>query len=206
PNVAFVLANRASTEPGSLTSVGTPSALTCRASISPTTACSGSGRRPATTIAKPSRASANADALPIPLPPPVISATLPFDAMLIPPCVGSANGGFLTISGFRSGGSELLGTAERHSGAPRSGEPGIHEHKPLEDRFRIRPSGPPRNDKNKVPGFVADQAAAASASAARRGKVTVTQVPLAGVLSIVIVPSCNSMIALLSGSPRPVPS
>src|ERR1051326_8999588 len=108
PKVAFVFANKASTDAGSLTSVGTPSALTCSASISLTTACSGSGRRPATTIAKPSRASASADALPIPLPPPVISATLPFDAMLsllhLPSHLG-----WPTISGFKSGGSELLG-------------------------------------------------------------------------------------------------
>src|SRR5438105_1380320 len=82
PNVALVLANNASTEAGSLTSVGTPSALTCSFSISPTTALSGSGRRPAITTAKPSRANASAEALPIPLPPPVTKATLPFDAML----------------------------------------------------------------------------------------------------------------------------
>src|SRR5712675_250844 len=85
PKVALVLANSASTEARSLTSVGTPSVLTCIASISPTTALSGSGRRPATTTAKPSRASASAEALPMPLPPPVTRATLPLDAMLVPP-------------------------------------------------------------------------------------------------------------------------
>src|SRR5437764_6223572 len=86
PKVAFALANKASTEAGLLTSVGTPSALLCMLSISLTTASSGSGRRPATTTAKPSRASASAEALPMPLPPPVTRATLPFDAMFDSSC------------------------------------------------------------------------------------------------------------------------
>ena len=86
PKVSLVLANKARTESGLLTSVGTPSALPCMLSTSPTTACSGSGRRPATTTANPSLASANAEALPMPLPPPVTSATLPFEFMLLFSC------------------------------------------------------------------------------------------------------------------------
>src|SRR5712691_10309986 len=89
PKVSLARANSARTESGLPTSVGTPSAFPCRPSISPTTACSGSGRRPATTTANPSLARAIAEALPIPLPPPVTRATFPFELMpIVSFCVG----------------------------------------------------------------------------------------------------------------------
>ena len=41
----------------------------------------------------------------------------------------------------------------RHSGAPRSGEPGSHEHRPLEYGFRARGLAPaPRNDTEGAAG------------------------------------------------------
>src|SRR5213078_663426 len=41
---------------------------------------------------------------------------------------------------------EGLHTKSRHSGAPRSGEPGTHKHRPLEYGFRARRCAAPRND------------------------------------------------------------
>ena len=44
------------------------------------------------------------------------------------------------------GGRDDNPKAHRHSGASRSGEPGTHEHRPLEYGFRVRRSAASRND------------------------------------------------------------
>ena len=71
------VANRSAIDPGSATSVGTASRVSGRSPAS-TVVFSASALRPATTTLKPALASATADALPIPLPPPVTTATFPF--------------------------------------------------------------------------------------------------------------------------------
>ena len=76
PKVSLVLANSALTEAGSVTSVGTASALRPRPFTCSATASSGSLRRPLSATSNPSLASASDDALPIPEPAPVTSATL----------------------------------------------------------------------------------------------------------------------------------
>ena len=77
PNRSTAAATIASTWSGSRTSVGCAAARPPAASISATVSSSGSGRRPATTTDAPSRANSWAMARPIPLPPPVTSATRP---------------------------------------------------------------------------------------------------------------------------------
>src|SRR5262245_16474257 len=68
--------------------------------------------------------------------------------LAIKPLTAKSNHGEYLI--VRSG---RMGTKiRRHSGAPRSGEPGIHEHRPSKTRtvgvygLRARASGAPRND------------------------------------------------------------
>src|SRR5260370_745171 len=85
PNASAVRANRALTDRGSATSART---LTIRApSFDPSAAVASNGslRRPATTTEYPSCARPRATALPIPVPPPVTTATLAIERMLIPP-------------------------------------------------------------------------------------------------------------------------
>jgi precorrin-8X/cobalt-precorrin-8 methylmutase len=48
---------------------------------------------------------------------------------------------------------------DRHSGAPRSGEPGIHIPEAGVHGFRARPFGPPRNDQQESYAYLRDPAA-----------------------------------------------
>jgi hypothetical protein len=80
PHAFTVAANKASTDAGSVTSVGTASALP-GASASVATCSSGSLRRPAIATRQPSRSNASAAALPTPVPPPVTTATFPLDVL-----------------------------------------------------------------------------------------------------------------------------
>ena len=77
------------TATGSRTSVGTASARAPSAAQRATVSSSGSGLRPQTATSAPSAASDSAIARPIPLPPPVISATFPVD--LAQPAVSSCS-------------------------------------------------------------------------------------------------------------------
>src|ERR1700716_814241 len=85
PNVSLVLSNRALTDKGSPTSVRTTNARAPAASPSAAVVSRGSRRRPARTIAYPSRPSASAAALPIPDPAPVTTATLSGETIRHPP-------------------------------------------------------------------------------------------------------------------------
>ena len=76
PNRSITWANRASTSSGLPTSACTAKALDVGSPDSSTTDCSNSSRRPHTATENPSRHSAKAVSLPIPVPPPVTTATL----------------------------------------------------------------------------------------------------------------------------------
>ena len=77
PKVSTAACISASTCSGSRTSVGSASAVPPEPSISAAVSASGSARRPATTTAAPSRENSSAMARPMPLPPPVTTATCP---------------------------------------------------------------------------------------------------------------------------------
>ena len=72
PNVATAAATASATWDGSVVSPATARPFTSAA-----TASMGSGRLPVTTTDAPSRANSRAVAAPIPVPPPLMSATLP---------------------------------------------------------------------------------------------------------------------------------
>src|SRR5512133_1782678 len=77
PNVSTAALISASTCSGSRTSVGSASAVPPAPSIIAAVSASGSARRPATTTAAPRRENSSAIARPMPLPPPVTTATCP---------------------------------------------------------------------------------------------------------------------------------
>src|SRR6476619_746692 len=77
PNVSTAACMSASTWSGSRTSVGAASAVPPLLSMSAAVSARGSARRPATTTAAPSRENSSAIARPMPLPPPVTTATCP---------------------------------------------------------------------------------------------------------------------------------
>ena len=171
-----------------------------------TVCCPPSSFISAMTSFAPSRANVRAVARPIPEAPPVTKATLPFDAMLVPPSCRVRPQAIAHDIRFAQRASALLGTGSVVPGPPeRRGPESMNRDLSNMDSGLGATRSPGMTDE--VQGFAAaDQAAAAPALAAARGSVTVTLVPLPCALSIVIPPPCSSTIALLSGSPRPVPS